>query len=147
MTDRRRWSRSAPASGHDVHPDLDWYLTIAQPCTAKVQTPNTGYRAKQMFVSISKLCIFLLFMSDRLCRSRSAPTSGHDVHCPDLDPDWYLRIAQSCTATGFGLCNVVQVMSSSCRFQNVPVPVPRPGANGGSFTARERGISVGRILN
>ncbi len=26
-------SRSAPASGHDVHrPDLDWNLTIARPC-------------------------------------------------------------------------------------------------------------------
>ncbi len=37
-SDRRRRSRSAPASGHDVHrPDLDWNLrlTIASPCLSQ----------------------------------------------------------------------------------------------------------------
>ncbi len=70
-------------------------------CTARVQTPNTGYVTSKMFGSYFNcscycqcLCTWLL-MTDRLRRSRSALATGHDVHRPDLD--WHLRIAQPCT--------------------------------------------------
>ena len=44
MSDRRRRSHSAPASGHDVHrPDLDWNLTIASPWSCLPQSAGINW--------------------------------------------------------------------------------------------------------
>ncbi len=102
------------------------FPTALWECRHHIQD-TTQWKCKCTYAqfSCSCLCTWLLMMNWQRWSS-SAPASSHDVHRPDLD--WYLTIAQPCTATGFGLCNVVQVMSSSCSFQNVPVPVPLPGA-------------------
>ncbi len=53
------WSRFKKDTNGFRTRDLLHTMRMHYHCTERVQTPNTGYRAEQMFVSISELCKFL----------------------------------------------------------------------------------------
>ncbi len=108
MTDRRRWSRSARTPGHDVHrQDLNWHLTIAhQACSIA-----TGFCLCYVKVDLEKGCNL--------------------KGSVDTDEASYLN---SRALVSESLVGWVQLMSSSCSFQNAvnsesgsAVPVPWPG--------------------
>jgi hypothetical protein len=128
------WSRFKKDANGLRTQDLLHTVRMHFHCTARVQTPNTGYGTLKWLClyndcAHSCLCIWLL-TSDQRRRSRSAPASGHDVRRPDLD--WNLRIARPCLpqSAGFNWCHPDAAFKMQVALSlAVPVSVPLPGAH------------------